>query len=128
MQFQHTTPITPAVGSIGGIGGIGVPAFTVFVLTSGGSINILTNSSPTYQTIIQQVFVSWTGVTSAGEIDLKYTSAVGYYPITIYQTVGAGNLVLPLNNLVLSNYGLHISNSSTGGNYSMTILYTPISN
>lgn len=122
MQFQHGTQL-PALGA----GAIGAQVLTSPpAIANGSGVNILGSASSTYATTLQAILVSWTGVTAAGQINFQYGTTVGQ-TVVIYQTTGIGTLYIPCNGIVLTNYGLHIANSSTGGTYTITAFYTIIS-
>lgn len=122
MQFQHGTQILPPANSQ-----IGVPSFANNFNNSGSSFNLLSSTSPSWAFSVQQIFASWTGVTTAGQIAVQYSGLPGRLPFVIWQTTGNGNFVLPMENLVFYNYGLNFLNSSSGGQYNISLFYTLIS-
>lgn len=123
MQFQHGTQILPPANSR-----IGVPVFANSgTYASGQSFALLSSSSPSWQFSVQQVFASWTGVTTAGNIAIQYSGLTGRPFFIINQTTGAGNLVLPMWNVLFGNFGLEFLNNSSGGSYSVSVFYTLLS-
>lgn len=76
---------------------------------------------------LQSLIFSWTGVTSAGQINVV-GMASDPNPFLIYQSVGGDTIVIPFYDEVypLGTYGLRTSNNSTGGVYTVSAYYTQI--
>lgn len=118
MRFQSsqafTTPIpTPTMGVVGAL----IPPWTV-VSEPSGTTGIMADTV-NQMVLITGLLITWSGVTTAGELDINIGS--GSTPIIIHQSTGGGSINLPMNTLVdLGTYGIQVTNNSVGGNYSVT--------
>ena len=121
MQFQHGTPITMAATSTGlqafSTEPIGTQQFTAQDINSGSGFNFLTSDSPTWTFTVQQLFVSWEGVTALGDIIFQNF-------LTVEEDTSAGNILIPCRDVAFGPNGLRVSNNSTGGQYHVTVFYT----
>ena len=95
----------------------------VSVTEESGHSALIVGGSKRLIITLQQLLVTWTGVTSAGKIEIR---SPGVDPLPIYQTAPAGQIVLPCYDeyRLLDRYGLRAANNSIGGEYSITAHYT----
>lgn len=114
MQFQHTTAIQVA-GNI---------LRTTVSASSGASIILIPGTDSTLTVSIQQYLLSWTGITTAGQISILATLS-DPNPLVVYQSA-AGSLVIPVPGEThnIGTYGLRAQNNSAGGSYSITTWYS----
>lgn len=123
MKFQHTTPfdIQPGLQRLGASA------------SSGTSMIIIPGQSSLFTITLQQLLLSWTGVTSLGQVNVVGMLA-DPNPLVIYQGPAASgleaadNIVIPMYDEIyqLGVYGLRATNNSTGGVYNVTAFYTQL--
>lgn len=114
MQFQHTTQIQVA-GNI---------LRTTVSGSSGASLVLIPGTDSTLTVSIQQYLLTWSGVTTAGQISIL-AALSDPNPLVVYQT-GAGGLVIPIPGEThnIGTYGLRAQNNSVGGSYSISTWYS----
>lgn len=117
MKFQHSTSLAIQPG---------VQRITASV-ASGSSMTVIPGKDAAYTVTIQQIVFSWTGVTSAGQINIVGMPS-DPNPFVVYQNVGSDREIVPFFDTLyqLGTYGLRATNNSTGGVYTVTAFFTQI--
>lgn len=117
MKFQHTTSLSIQPG--------------ILRLTStapaGNSMTLIPGKDANFTVTIQQIVLSWEGVTAAGQLNVTSVPS-DPNPFVVYQSAGSDNIVVPFFDTVyqLGTYGLRVTNSASGGLYTATAFYTQI--
>jgi hypothetical protein len=124
MQFQHTTPMPSGVSMMTSTASIGVPQMhTISALSGEGKTIIPGDISDQLSINLIQLLLTWGDVASLGRFEIR---SKGDPTIIIYQDQPSGVIILPCWSIqkFLGRYGLRVMNSSTGGEYSITVNYT----
>lgn len=89
---------------------------------SGQSTIIIPGTSRSLRINLLQLVISWINVDTPGIVDIKGPDTP---PISVFQTSGAGNIVIPCfgEELFLGRYGLRATNNGIGGEYAVTAHY-----
>lgn len=91
-------------------------------------MTIIPGRDSLYTITLQSLVISWTNVSTVGQINIVAAPA-DPNPFIIYQNnLGADPIVIPFYDEVyqLGTYGLRASNNATGGVYTVTAFFTQI--
>jgi len=95
--------------------------------SSGSALTIIPGRDPIFSVTIQQLIISWTDVTTPGQINISSQPA-DPNPFIVYQNSGGDTIVVPFYSMLydLGTYGLRAANNAVGGVYTVTAFYTQI--